>query len=735
MKTEYYMKRCFRLMLLVAVVMCMPATGFAHEWQGKWIQAVDCMDSTNTWQVFRKTFKLGKKPVAAVARIAVDSKYWLYVNGELVVFEGGLKRGPSPKDTYYDEVDLSAHLRKGSNTIALLTVYFGREGFSHNSSGHAALLFDADVDGRRVTSDETWEAMVYEAYGTLTSPTPNWRLTESNICYDARKAIEGWQMPKSKVQLPKARVYSDNPLNDTYGQLVLRPIPLFKDYGLKAYASVSYDRSRTLLCALPYDAQVTPYMRLRAHAGDTIRICTDHAVVGREHAVTAAYVARDGEQEYESLGWMNGDSVYYTVPEGVEILDVKYRETGYDTRDVSGFSCDDEFFNELWRRSVRTMYVNMRDNYFDCPDRERALWWGDVANDIQQSFYVFDRKAWLLATKGIHELMNWQRPDGIIYSPIPETNWKKELPCQMLMAIGWYGFRHQAFYSGDYSFIRDNYDGIHRYLHDVWQTDDDGFAIPRPGGWDFVDWGRHYDRELITAAWYYLALKAEREYADTLGRKGDVRMITRMMEKMERNFDRRFWKGDQYRSDSYKDSEADDRAQALAVLCGMVPEDRYPALLRVFDTSRHASPWLELYVQLALFKMGHGDFAIERARERYGQMLRYKDKTTLFEYWQLTASTNHGWSSGMTAILGQEVCGIKPTSPGFRTFEVRPCMTSLRDIRTNVETAYGTISVHLTRGDDGRIKLEMTAPNGTTATVHVNGNTHIVEGGGQRILF
>lgn len=104
-------------MLLAAVVMCMPAAAHAHQWQGKWIQAADCKDSANTWQVFRKTFKLDRKPTAAVARIAVDSKYWLYVNGELVVFEGGLKRGPSPKDTYYDEVDLAAHLRKGNTYI------------------------------------------------------------------------------------------------------------------------------------------------------------------------------------------------------------------------------------------------------------------------------------------------------------------------------------------------------------------------------------------------------------------------------------------------------------------------------------------------------------------------------------------------------------------------------------------------------------------------------------------
>lgn len=150
---------------------------------------------------------------------------------------------------------------------------------------------------------------------------------------------------------------------------------------------------------------------------------------------------------------MSGHIVKYAIPQGVEVKAVKFRETGYDTEFAGTFACDDPFMNELWKRAARTLYVNMRDNYFDCPERERAQWWGDAVNELGQAFYAFDPQAQKLALKAIYELMNWQRGDGVIFSPVPAGNWTRELPLQMLASVGWYGFYTQYYYSGDSSFV------------------------------------------------------------------------------------------------------------------------------------------------------------------------------------------------------------------------------------------------------------------------------------------
>lgn len=90
-------------------------------------------------------------------------------------------------------------------------------------------------------------------------------------------------------------------------------------------------RGDTLFCRLPYNAQITPYLKVEAEAGKTIHIRMDNYEGGSERNVRAEYITREGEQEYESYGWMNGHEVYYIIPEGVKVLDVKYRETGYNT--------------------------------------------------------------------------------------------------------------------------------------------------------------------------------------------------------------------------------------------------------------------------------------------------------------------------------------------------------------------------------------------------------------------
>ena len=117
------MKR-LAIIAILSIICSIAGAQTAH-----WITADDpTCNERNVWIEFRKDFDLKKKVKKAETRIAADSKYWLYVNGQCVVFEGGLKRGPNPNDTYYDMVDLAPYLRKGKNEVKFLLWDFGKSG-------------------------------------------------------------------------------------------------------------------------------------------------------------------------------------------------------------------------------------------------------------------------------------------------------------------------------------------------------------------------------------------------------------------------------------------------------------------------------------------------------------------------------------------------------------------------------------------------------------------------------
>ena len=226
-----------------------------------WITVNDSnANKPNTWIAFRKDILLKRVPSKVLTQIAVDSKYWLWINGKQVVFEGGLKRGPTPQDTYYDELDIAPYLKKGENRIAVLLWYFGKDGFSHNSSGKSGLLFGADA--LHLYSDESWRSGIHPAYSTAKGqPQPNYRLPESNICFVAEKDIPGWQtadISSNPLFQPSVKIgqWGSEPWN----KLVKRPIPFWKDYGIKtaSYKKEETDSTIVYTLPLPYNMQLTP---------------------------------------------------------------------------------------------------------------------------------------------------------------------------------------------------------------------------------------------------------------------------------------------------------------------------------------------------------------------------------------------------------------------------------------------------------------------------------------------
>ena len=715
-----------------------------------WITADDTLrNEPNTWIEFSKDFTLKKIPGKAEALIAADSKYWLWVNGSLAVFEGGLKRGPNPTGTYYDVTDLAPYLRKGQNEVRLLLCYFGKQGFSHVSSGQAGVIVNAPAIG--LMSDTSWKSRRLQAYQTCGEPYTNFRLAESNIRYDAREEVSNSQIQdKEGNSSLEIGVWGSAP----WGKLVERPIPQWKDYGMKIATKVdttivpssSPDGGLVMLSVqLPYNMQMTPYIDVTDESNGTcIRMETDHVWGGSSECVRAEYVTRQGRQQYESLGWMNGDVLRIIYPKSASLTvhRIGYRETGYNCDFEGSFTCNDTIINRFWQKAMRTLYVNMRDNYFDCPDRERAQWWGDATILMGQSFYQLSPHANLLVRKAIRELVDWQKDDGTLFSPIPAGNWDKELPAQSLTAISTYGFWYYYMNTGDKETMEYVYPAMRRYLT-LWKLDADGLTEFRQGGWSWGDWGSDVDMRLMLAVWHYLALQSAANVAGLTGHDADIPDYERQMQSIRTAFNQ-CWNGYAYRHPTYHGA-TDDRVQAMAVVSGLADSTKYDRIFEVFKTQEYASPYMEKYVYEALMQMGHADYALERFKRRFGPMIADQQHTTLYEGWQEGGygggSTNHAWSGGMLTDICEQMLGIRPAAAGWKEVIIHPSVSSISEADITIPSVSGHLSYHFK--DDGETyRATVNIPKGMTVRfcaphgcVQTDGSTGILRAGIHELVF
>jgi hypothetical protein len=709
---------------LITFFLLVALTASAQSWQAQWIAVPGNKPDTNSWQIFRKTIQLAAVPKMATARIAVDSKYWLWVNGKMVVYEGGLKRGPNPNDTYYDTVDVASYLKDGANSFAVLCWYWGKDGFSHKSSGCAGLVAQLMIDNELVVTDASWKGICHPAYGKTGEPHPNYRMPDDNIHFDARLDIGDWTETQfNDSAWPQVTVMGRPPVAP-WNNLVLRPIPLWKVEALTAYENDNklpkVSDGKPIIAMLPRNITISPYLKIKAPAGLVIDMRTDNYKGGSEYNYRSEYVTKEGVQEFESLAYLNGHWMIYSIPAGVEILELRYRETRYNTEFTGAFKCNDPFLDTLWIKCRNTMNVNMRDAIQD-PDRERAQWWGDAAILLGEMLHSCDLKSHSLIKKAILNLVDWQKQDSVLYSPIPAGSWNQELPGQMLSAIGMHGFWYYYFYTADTATISHVYPAVKRYLG-LWKIGADGLLVHRDGGWDWGDWGENIDRTVMDNALLYQALEAAILMAKLTCNTADISVYENMRTSIRNNYNRILWTGSEYRSPCYT-GITDDRGHGLAVLSGLAQPEQYAAIKKVFEKYFNASPYMEKYILESMFKMGDANAALTRMKFRYRKMVE-SPLSTLWEGWGIGnegyggGSYNHGWSGGPLTLLMQYVCGVSPAEPGFKQFNVMPQPGSLTEAAASFETVNGTVASSFSvKGS--RLQVKVSVPGSTQAMVGI----------------
>jgi alpha-L-rhamnosidase len=129
------------------------------------------------------------------------------------------------------------------------------------------------------------------------------------------------------------------------------------------------------------------------------------------------------------------------------------------------------------------------------------------------------------------------------------------------------------------------------------------------------------------------------------------------------------------------------------------------------------------YLLPVLTEQGFGDVALTVATRQthpsWG-FWRAQGATTFWEAWDLTSrSRAHSELGTVSQRLREYVAGIRPVTPGFQRFAVRPLLDKRLDhAAATYQSHYGEINVSWTRRAEST-DLMVTVPVGTTAVVEL----------------
>jgi alpha-L-rhamnosidase len=186
---------------------------------------------------------------------------------------------------------------------------------------------------------------------------------------------------------------------------------------------------------------------------------------------------------------------------------------------------------------------------------------------------------------------------------------------------------------------------------------------------------------------------------------------------------------------------ASQTANACAAAYEVVPTEHIGTVGRyVSSLGMQAPPQNAGEVLAAMAAAGlYGDLVaclVDATTEGWANILS-RGATFTWEVWNPSDadgdSMSHGWGSTMVPEIQRSLLGVRPTGPGFSTFDIIPPPSGLAWAIGSVPTPRGTISVawSAATAEDKTVSVEATVPPNSTAvlTVAAQARGGLTEGG------
>ena len=387
-----------------------------------------------------------------------------------------------------------------------------------------------------------------------------------------------------------------------------------------------------------------------------------------------------------------------------------------DVPQLGAFRCDDERINRIWQVGAYTVHLNMQDYLWDGVKRDRLVWIGDMHPEVATINAVF----------GFNDVV--PRSLDLTRDVTPVTEWMNGISSYSM----WWVLIHEQWWMhhGDRAYLgaqKTYLQALLRKLAALIGPD----GRERIDGMRFLDWPSSPNKQGVTAGLQALLVMTLESGARLMQVLEDPATAALCADAAAR--------GHQI----VPDANASKSGAALLALAGMTDAKRTAADVLKAGGPKGVSTFYGYYVLQALAKAGETDTALDFISQYWGAMLDL-GATTFWEDFDLDWTVNaaridelvpegkkdvhggygaycyigfrhslcHGWASGPTAWLSENVLGITPLEPGFKRVRIVPQLGRLKWAEGAYPTPLGAIKVRHERQADGSVRSQIDAPAG-----------------------
>ena len=378
------------------------------------------------------------------------------------------------------------------------------------------------------------------------------------------------------------------------------------------------------------------------------------------------------------------------------------------------FTCSDPLLNRIWDVGAYTVHLNMQEYIWDGIKRDRLVWVGDMHPEITTIKAVFGED------ESVEKSLDFIRKE----TPLP--GWMNHMASYSM----WYSIivHDWYFYTGKKEFLEKQKDYLKGILDQLSaHIDENGQDTVDEGR--FLDWSSEGKKKIVDAgvqALHIWATESLKEIFQILGEDKWVEQCEKDLKKL------RCYETD---PEDYK------QAAALLVLVGAKDAKEINENLLKKGGAKGMSTFMGYYILAARAMAGDYEGCLSAIRDYWGGMLRL-GATTFWEDFDMDWMKNaasidelpkegqvavhasygrycykgyrhsfcHGWASGVTPWLSENVLGIQILEPGCKKMKVEPHLGDLQWAKGTYPTPYGDIFVSHVKKADGTIETAVDAP-------------------------